>query len=114
MLEEALPLAIGVGAALLPAMAFGGLAAARAFMYLGAAEAGVLQALEDGKSDEEVMKLIEGGAVATPLENHRASLFQRFSPAAPASPQAPVMAMSAVERSLPKAPFYGFAARYMQ
>ena len=36
MLEEALPLAIGVGAALLPAMAFGGLAAARAFMYLGA------------------------------------------------------------------------------
>jgi hypothetical protein len=43
-----------------------------------------------------------------------ASLFQRFSPAAQASPQAPVMAMSAVERSLPKAPFYGFAARYMQ
>lgn len=38
MLEEALPLAIGVGAALLPAMAFGGLAAARAFMYLGAGE----------------------------------------------------------------------------
>lgn len=36
MLEEALPLAIGVGAALLPAMAFGGLAAARAFIYLGA------------------------------------------------------------------------------
>lgn len=36
MLEEALPLAIGVGAALLPAMAFGGLAAARGFMYLGA------------------------------------------------------------------------------
>jgi hypothetical protein len=35
------------------------------------AEAGVLQALEDGKSDEEVMKLIEGGAVATPLENNR-------------------------------------------
>lgn len=32
------------------------------------ADAGVLQALEDGKSDEEVMKLIEGGAVATPLE----------------------------------------------
>jgi hypothetical protein len=28
-----------VGAALLPAMAFGGLAAARAFMYLGAGEA---------------------------------------------------------------------------
>lgn len=39
MLEEALPIAIGVGAALLPAMAFGGLAAARAFMYLGAGEA---------------------------------------------------------------------------
>jgi hypothetical protein len=38
MLEEALPLAVGVGAALLPAMAFGGLAAARAFMYLGAGE----------------------------------------------------------------------------
>lgn len=36
MLEEALPIAIGVGAALLPAMAFGGLAAARAFIYLGA------------------------------------------------------------------------------
>lgn len=38
MLEEALPIAIGVGAALLPAMAFGGLAAARAFIYLGAGE----------------------------------------------------------------------------
>lgn len=36
MLEEALPIAIGVGAALLPAMAFGGLAGARAFMFLGA------------------------------------------------------------------------------
>jgi hypothetical protein len=42
MLEEALPLAIGVGAALLPAMAFGGLAAARAFMYLGAGETNML------------------------------------------------------------------------
>jgi hypothetical protein len=31
----------------------------------------VLQALEDGKSDEEVMRLIEGGAVATPLEERR-------------------------------------------
>lgn len=38
MLEEALPIAIGVGAALLPAMAFGGLAAARAFTFLGAGE----------------------------------------------------------------------------
>jgi hypothetical protein len=38
MLEEALPIAIGVGAALLPAMAFGGLAAARAFIYLGAGD----------------------------------------------------------------------------
>jgi hypothetical protein len=33
-----------------------------------AAESGVLQAYEDGQSDEQVMKLIEGGAVATPLE----------------------------------------------
>jgi hypothetical protein len=32
--EEAIPLAIGVAAALLPALAFGGLAAARAFVYL--------------------------------------------------------------------------------
>jgi len=109
MLEEALPLAIGVGAALLPAMAFGGLAAARGFMYLGAAESGVLQALEDGKSDEEVMKLIEGGAVATPVER-RASLFKAFSPA----PQAPVVPAGALERSLPKAPFFGLAARFMQ
>lgn len=38
MLEEALPIALGVGAALLPAMAFGGLAAARAFIYLGAGQ----------------------------------------------------------------------------
>lgn len=38
MLEEALPIAIGVGAALLPAMAFGGVAAARAFIYLSAGE----------------------------------------------------------------------------
>lgn len=118
MLEEALPLAIGVGAALLPAMAFGGLAAARAFMYLGAAESGVLQALEDGKSDEEVMKLIEGGAVATPLER-RAPLFKAFSGAAaqPAVAAAASMAavpLSAVDRSMPKAPFYGFAARFMQ
>jgi hypothetical protein len=28
----------------------------------------VLQAYEEGQSDEQVMKLIEGGAVATPLE----------------------------------------------
>lgn len=39
MLEEALPIAVAVGAALLPAMAAGGLAAARAFMFLGAGEA---------------------------------------------------------------------------
>lgn len=38
MLEEALPIAVGVGAALLPAMAFGGLAAARAFIFLAAGE----------------------------------------------------------------------------
>jgi len=38
MLEEALPIAVGVGAALLPALAFGGVAAARAFIYLGAGE----------------------------------------------------------------------------
>ena len=38
MLEEALPVAVGVGVALLPCLAFGGLAAARSFMYLGAGE----------------------------------------------------------------------------
>jgi hypothetical protein len=37
-------------------------------LLLLAADAGVLQALEDGKSEEEAFKLIEGGAVATPLE----------------------------------------------
>lgn len=36
MLEEALPIAVGVGAALLPALAFGGVAAARSFIYLAA------------------------------------------------------------------------------
>ncbi|KAF8061151.1 hypothetical protein HT031_004612 [Scenedesmus sp. PABB004] len=92
MLEEALPLAIGVGAALLPAMAFGGLAAARAFIYLGAAEAGVLQALEEGKSEEEALKLIDA---ASPLERGKA----------------PVVA-SPLER--PGRPVYGFAARYAQ
>lgn len=38
MLEEALPVAAGVAVALLPCMAFGGLAAARGFMILGGGE----------------------------------------------------------------------------
>ena len=38
MLEEALPVAIGVATALLPCMAFGGLLAVRGFMIVGAGE----------------------------------------------------------------------------
>jgi hypothetical protein len=38
MLEEALPLAVGVGVALLPCLAFGGLSAFRAFAILGGGE----------------------------------------------------------------------------
>ena len=49
MLEEALPVAAGVAIALLPAMAFGGLSAARAFIYLGGAESGFFDAIEAGK-----------------------------------------------------------------
>jgi len=40
-----------------------------------------------------------------------ASLFKAFSPPAP---QAPVAPASVMERSLPKAPFFGLAARFMQ
>lgn len=40
MLEEALPVAAGVAMALLPALAFGGLAGARAFFLLAGEESG--------------------------------------------------------------------------
>jgi uncharacterized membrane protein YhfC len=97
MLEEALPIAIGVGAALLPAMAFGGLAAARAFIYLGAADAGVLEALESGKSEEEVMKMIDAASVVE----------------APAAGRSPVVA-SPLEKVSSRSSLYGFAARFLQ
>ncbi|KAF6250411.1 hypothetical protein COO60DRAFT_1705982 [Scenedesmus sp. NREL 46B-D3] len=96
MLEEALPIAVGVGAALLPAMAFGGLAAARAFIFLAAADSGVLAALEEGKSEEEAFRLIDSGAVASVVER------------APA-PKAPAAAVEALNK-----PMYGFAARFLQ
>uniref|UniRef100_A0A383WGE6 Uncharacterized protein n=1 Tax=Tetradesmus obliquus TaxID=3088 RepID=A0A383WGE6_TETOB len=96
MLEEALPIAIGVGAALLPAMAFGGVAAARAFIYLGAAESGVLAALEEGKSEEEALKLADAGAVASVMERGPA-------------PKVPAAAVEKLNK-----PMYGFAARFLQ
>lgn len=101
-MEEALPIAMGVGAALLPAMAFGGIAAARAFIYVSAAESGVLDALEAGKSEEEALKGVEA---ATVIERSPAA-------AAAAGKSQPVVA-SPVEKITRKS-FYGFAARYMQ
>jgi hypothetical protein len=38
MLEEALPLVIGVAVAMLPCLAFGSLSACRSFIFLGAGE----------------------------------------------------------------------------
>ncbi|KAI8471854.1 MAG: hypothetical protein J3K34DRAFT_520216 [Monoraphidium minutum] len=65
MLEEALPVAAGVAVALLPCMAFGGLAAARGFIILGGEDSGFFKALEEGKSEEEAMAAAQGGGAPT-------------------------------------------------
>ncbi|GBF88678.1 hypothetical protein Rsub_01577 [Raphidocelis subcapitata] len=108
MLEEALPVAAGVAVALLPCMAFGGLAAARGFMILGGEDSGFFKAIEEGKSEEEALALAQGTAptIHTPYEPARALL--------KAAPRAPVVAHSVVERPRVGGPSYGFAARFLQ
>ncbi|KIY98687.1 hypothetical protein MNEG_9275 [Monoraphidium neglectum] len=106
MLEEALPLAVGVGVALLPCLAFGGLSAFRAFAILGGEDSGFFKALEEGKTEEEALAATQGAqpTIHTPYEP-----IARVAPAA----QTPVVAHSVVERRA-AAPSYGFAARYLQ
>jgi len=92
MLEEALPLAVAVSVALLPALAYGGLLAFRGYAILGAEESGFLKAIEEGKSEEEALKA--AGVIASPAEP-----YQRRMP----------LVARAVERLT--SPTYGFAAR---
>lgn len=75
MLEEALPIAAGVAMALLPAMAFGGLAAVRGFMFLSGEESGFFQAIQEGKSEEEALKI--AGVVASPAEPYQRTFVAR-------------------------------------
>eukprot|EP00877_Chromochloris_zofingiensis_P013135 jgi/Chrzof1/8075/UNPLg00120.t1 len=98
MLEEALPVAAGVAIALLPALAFGGLSAARSFILLAGEESGFYKALEESKSEEEALNAA-GIVAASPLESISAS---KGSPTI----------HSPIERR-PKGMFYGFAAKYL-
>lgn len=118
MLEEALPLGIAVGVALLPAAAFGGLMAARSFMILGGEDSGFFKALEEGKTEEEALAVAQGAGAAaaapvvahTPYEPSRPS----FAAALAARPAAQgVVAHSVVERRA-AGPSFGFAARFLQ
>eukprot|EP00877_Chromochloris_zofingiensis_P005429 jgi/Chrzof1/14888/Cz09g19190.t1 len=96
MLEEALPVAAGVAIALLPALAFGGLTATRSFVLLAGEESGFFKAIEEGKSEEEALK-IAGVVPARPLE--------------PTAKSTATMIPTPVERS--RGMFYGFAAKYL-
>ncbi len=110
MLEEALPIAAGVAIALLPAMAFGGISAARNFMILAAEDSGFFKALEEGKSEEEALKIAMGEAPASPVIHTPMEPYRNSIAAAQQRAQAP-MIHTPLERS---APSFGFAARFLQ
>ena len=106
MLEEALPVAAGVGIALLTGLAYGGISACTKFAILGAEDSGFFKALEEGKSEDEALALA-GGTTA-------ASARERYSrlPAVALAAGAAGAAASDLARSLrPSAPSWGFAAR---
>lgn len=65
-----------------------------------AAESGVLEALEQGKSEEEALKLADAGAVASPIERKAAAT--------------PAIASPAEKTLLNRGAMYGFAARFLQ
>jgi len=71
MLEEALPVAAGVGIALLTGLAYGGISACTKFVILGAEDSGFFKALEEGKSEDEALALATGGAPPTAAASAR-------------------------------------------
>jgi hypothetical protein len=114
MLEEALPVAAGVGIALLTGLAYGGISACTKFAILGAEDSGFFKALEEGKTEDEALALAVGGGGGGPTA---ASARERYSrlPAVALAAGAAGAAASDLARSLkPSAmavPSWGFAAR---
>jgi hypothetical protein len=79
MLEEALPVAAGVGIALLAGLAYGGISASTKFAILGAEDSGFFKALEEGKSDDEALALATGTAAPAAPKTAAASAAERYS-----------------------------------
>jgi hypothetical protein len=117
MLEEALPVAAGVGIALLTGLAYGGISACTKFAILGAEDSGFFKALEEGKTEDEALAIATGSAApAVAAAVAAASARERYSrlPAVALAAGAAGAAAGDLARSLrPMAavvPSWGFAA----
>jgi hypothetical protein len=120
MLEEALPVAAGVGIALLTGLAYGGISACTKFAILGAEDSGFFKALEDGKTEDEALAIATGAAAPAPAApaTAAASAAERYSrlsavslAAGAAGAAAGDLARGAINVVAAPSPSWGFAAR---
>jgi hypothetical protein len=84
MIEERVPVAIAIGAALLPALAFGGISAGRSALWFTAADAD--KPAEKGKKGHAAHSVLEqapvrgnGIALASPAEEARRGIRRGFA-----------------------------------